>query len=282
MTQEAIQYLPVDQIDCNPQVRETIAEQPLTGLARSIQEVGLQQPIRARRVGERFVVVDGERRLRAIHLLKRQEIAAIVEEKDLCPGEVTHRQWVANFQRAGLSPCERARGIKRLMDETGWTATEAAGKCGVSSSTVTRLLAILELPDAIQHRIDAGEVPESAGYLLKQIDDPVRQATLVAQMAEGALSRDALAADVKAESNGHAKGSTKRPNRATALLASGDSVTVIGTELTLERMVEAVAAVLAKIRKLHGRGVDLATACRMIREEAKADAEKASPVPEAQ
>jgi hypothetical protein len=44
MVQEAIQYLPVDQIDCNPQIRVTFAQPLLIGLARSIQEVGLQQP----------------------------------------------------------------------------------------------------------------------------------------------------------------------------------------------------------------------------------------------
>jgi ParB family chromosome partitioning protein len=271
MTHEAIQYLPLEQIDCDPQVRAKFAEPPLIGLARSIQEVGLQQPIRVRRVGERFVVVDGERRLRAARLVKLPEIAAIIEEKDLCAGSVIQRQLISNLQRSALSPCERARGIKRLMDETGWPATEAAGKCGVSSATVSRLLCILNLPQEIQARIDAGEIPESAGYLLKQIDDPAKQVAMVAQMAEGRLSRDGLADQVKADGNGQSSGSTRRTNRATALLATGDSVTVAGTDLTLERMVEAVAAVLAKIRKLHARGVDLATACRMIREETKAE-----------
>lgn len=274
MKQEAIQYLPIDAIDCESQIRKTFAEKLLTGLARSMQELGLQQPIRVRRNGERYVVVDGERRLRAARMIRWTTIAVIVEEKDLCPGEITHRQLVALFQRTDCTPSERARGIKQLLDETGWPASEAAAKCGLSSASVTRMLSILDLPESIQERIDAGEIPESAGYLLKQVDDPVKRSALVAQMAEGKLTRDALASEVKEEREGKPRKQANGLNRATALLANGDSVTVVGTDLTIDRMDEAVAAVHAKIRPLRKNGVDLVTACRIIRQEAKAEANR--------
>lgn len=133
MIQEAIQYLPVDQVECEAQVRGHVADESLMGLARSMQEVGLQQPIRVRRDGGRFIVVDGERRVRAALLVKMKEIAAIVEEKPLCDGEVTQRQLIANVQRCDLSPCEKARGIQRLLEVTKWPASEAAGKLGLSN-----------------------------------------------------------------------------------------------------------------------------------------------------
>jgi ParB family chromosome partitioning protein len=274
MKQEAIQYLPIDAIVCESQIRKTFAERAMTGLARSMQEVGLQQPIRVRRNGERYVVVDGERRLRAARLIGWKTIAVIVEEKELCTGEVVHRQLISLFQRTDCTASERARGIKQLLDETGWPASEAAAKCGLSSASVTRTLAILDLPEAIQRRIDAGEIPESAGYLLKQVDDPEKRSALVAQMAEGKLTRDDLASEVKGEREEKPRKQTKGLNRATALLASGDSVTAVGTDLTIDRMIEAVAAVLAKLRALRKNGVDLVTACRTIRQEAKAEANR--------
>jgi ParB family transcriptional regulator, chromosome partitioning protein len=271
MSHEAIQYLATDNIECEAQVRQTFAEQPLIGLARSIQEVGLQQPLRVRAVDDRFIVVDGQRRLQAARLVKLTEVPVIVEEKPLCNGEILHRQLVANLQRADLAPCERARGIKRLMEETGWPAREAAGKCGISGATASRWLALLELPEPLQARIDAGEIPESAGYLLKQVSDPDKRADLVAQMAAGQLSRDALASEVKTDRPTTArKAGAPGVNRATALLADGDSVTVVGTNLTLDRMIDALSSVLGKIRKLRSRGVaDLAMACRLLREEAQ-------------
>ncbi len=277
MSHEAIRYVPLDQIDCELQIRTSFAEQPLIGLARSIQEIGLQQPLRVRAAGERFVVVDGERRLRAARLAKLAEVPVIVEEKPLCAGEILQRQLIANLQRAGHTPVERAQAIKRLLDETGWAAVEAAGKCGISSATVTRSLAILELPQPIQARINAGEVPESAGYLLKQVADPHKRAELVSQMAAGQLSRDALASEVKTDRPRKSRKSTPSVNRATALVAGGDSVTVVGTALTLDRMVDALSSVLARIRKLRSRGVaDVAMACRLLREEAQAEM-KAAP-----
>jgi ParB family chromosome partitioning protein len=279
MSREAIQYVPTDKIECEPQVRATFAEQSLVGLARSIQEIGLQQPLRIRSVDERFIVVDGERRLRAARLIKLAEVPVIVEEKTLCEGEILQRQLVANLQRAGLTPCERARAIRQLMDATGWPAREAAGKCGISGATVTRLLAILELPESIQARINAGEIPESAGYLLKQVDDPEKRSELVAQLVNGQLSRDALARDVKTDRPAKLRKPTVGSNRATALLAGGDLVTVVGSDLTLDRMVDALSSVLARIRKLRSRGIaDLAMACRLMREEARAEAKAAPPI----
>jgi ParB family chromosome partitioning protein len=279
MTYETIQYVPIDSVECEPQVRRTFPEQQLIGLARSIQEVGLQQPLRVRSVDERFIVVDGERRLRAARLAKLAEIPVIVEEKPLCAGEILQRQVVANVQRSGLTPVERARGVKRLMDLTNWPATEVAGKCGISGTTVTRLLAILELPEAIQQRIDVGEIPESAGYLLKQVADPQKRAELVAQMATGQLSRDALASEVKTDRPAKTRKTSPGLNRATALLPGGDSVSVVGSDLTLDRMVEALAVLLARIRKLRSRGVaDLAMACRLLREEAQAETKAVPPV----
>ncbi|HEY2837677.1 MAG TPA: ParB/RepB/Spo0J family partition protein [Pirellulales bacterium] len=277
MNQEAIQYLPIGQIECDPQVRERFDEQQLIGLARSIQEVGLQQPIRVRRTGERFVVIDGERRLRASRLTKLTLVPVIVEGKDLCDGEVIQRQLIANLQRAGLSACERARAIQRLMEATGWPVTEAAGKCGISGSTATRLLAILGLPEAIQASIDAGKIPESAGYLLKRVDDPEKQAALAAQLAEGRLTRDALIGQVKAERK--APSNPKAGQRATALLPSGYSITVTGNELTLDRMVDCLEIALTKLRKLRSRGVDLAAACRILREEAHAESKRKADSP---
>ena len=59
MNHEAIEYLPPDTIECDTQVRGQLTDESLVGLARSIQETGgLLQPVRVRREGTRFVVID--------------------------------------------------------------------------------------------------------------------------------------------------------------------------------------------------------------------------------
>src|SRR5208282_712517 len=161
MATEQIQYFTLDRISVAPQVRKHFDEEALAGLAQSLREIGQQQPIRVRREGERLVIVDGERRYRAAKKAGMPTIGVVIDEKELCAGEVLHRQLIANIQREDLSPMEKARAIDELLKETGWTATVVASKIGLSNATVSRLLSLLNLPDNIQQQVSAGEVPMS-------------------------------------------------------------------------------------------------------------------------
>ncbi len=270
MVQEVIQYLPTENIECDAQIREQFPEQELIGLARSMQEVGLQQPIRVRRDCDRLVVVDGERRLRAARLIKMREIAAIIEEKELCPGEILQLQIISHVQKSDLSPYARAKGIKQLIEATGWTAAEAAGKVGQSASSVAKLLALTSLPDSIREKLTAGQISQSSAYELSRVDDPAKQAELAQQVAERRLTRDQLSLSVKAQHNGDAEKTPVPSSRVTAALAGGQSVTVTAAGLTLERFIEVIEAVLAKARKSRGHGLGLREFVRMLRNESKA------------
>jgi len=84
MSSEAIQYLDLDKVRHSPQVREHFDDREITALALSIRAVGQLMPIRVRRDGESFPVVDGARRTLAMRKLGSPTIAAIVEDKDLC------------------------------------------------------------------------------------------------------------------------------------------------------------------------------------------------------
>jgi len=264
MNRGIIQYVSPDKLECDPQIREQFSERELLGLARSIQEIGIQQPVRARRDGERLVVVVGERRLRAAVLAKQREVPVIVEEKPLCEGEVLHRQLVENLQRAELLPTERAKALKRLIETTGWQIKEAAGKCGLSASTATKLLSVLDLAPEIQSQIDAGEVPLSSGYDLKRVMNPEKQAALAQKVAEGTLSRDGLSEAVK-EAVSEGARESKREVKRIALLTGAESVTVAGPGLTLERVVAVLEELLAKARRSRTRGVDLKSFARSLR-----------------
>lgn len=271
MGQEVIQYLPTDKIECESQIREEFSEQALIGLARSMQEVGLQQPIRIRCDGERLVVVDGERRLRAARLAKWNDIAAIIEDKPLCEGEVVHRQLVS-LQRADLSPSERARALQRLIETTGWQVKQAAEKCGLSNGTATKLLAVLNLPDSLRKQIDAGEIPMSGAYELARVGDPAKQAELAQQVVEGQLTRDALSGAVKAEANGNVEKPTGQLKRIRAAIGEGETVIVTGPALTLDRVIAVCEEVLAKARRARTRGIDLKGFAKLVRTGATAAA----------
>lgn len=269
MIHEQIQYVPIEKIRRGSSLRQA-AEEPI-GLARSIQETGkLLQPVRLRRVNSELTVIDGFRRLRAAELIKLGEIPAIIEERELSDGEVLHQQLIGNVQRSELTPSERARGLRQLIQVTGWQVAEAAAKCGLSNGTVTKLLTILQkLPESILAQVDAGQIPLTAGYQLARIADPAKQAELAQRFVEGTLTRDTLVASLKSDKKAQGKKKRSKAKRITVPLARGESVTVASPQLSLERVIEVVGELLNKAREAHARGIELKTFVRTVRHEAK-------------
>lgn len=267
MNQEQIQDLLLDRIQTARQVREHFDEEATQGLAASLQEVGQLQPIRVRKVGDKFVIVDGERRYRAARKAGLKSLAVIIEDKDLNEGEVIQRQLIANCQREDLSPMEKARALKRLMGATSWNASQTAQKLGLSNATASRLLSLLSLPEHLQRKVERKELAMSAAYKLASVSDANRQAELSEQLANGQLTRDGLTGTLRAERQQASTAPT--PARATAVLAPGRSITVTSDDLDLERFIQLIEDLLSRARKVRPQGVQLSTFIKMLRDQAK-------------
>jgi ParB/RepB/Spo0J family partition protein len=266
---EQIQYFPPERLKTVSQVRTRKNPEIVRAIAQTMREVGQLQPIRARREGEELIVVEGHTRLEAAKLAGLATVAVIIEEKPLCEGEVILRQLVANCQREDLAPMEKARAISRLLTETSWPATLAAEKLGFSNATVSRLLAILELPEPIRRQVESGAISYSAATELGRVEDEIQQAELAGQVA-GGLTRDALSGSLKARRRGTAARSLDSPARVTALLGAGRSVTLNGPGLTLESLITWLEELLARARKVRPQGLELKTFIKMLKDQSKA------------
>ena len=266
---EEIQQIPLDKIDFAPQVREVFDEQAIAGLAASLKEVGQLQPVRLIRHGERFLMEEGERRCRAATLAGWKTIAAIIEARQLTEADILLRQCSCDFQRVDLSPMEKAVAMERLMAATGWKGNEVAGRLGVSTAMVSRLLSLLALPEPIREALKEGKIPASAGYELAKIDDPATQADLAQRLAEGKITRDGVAGARKARraSNGKPPAAVKR---VTAMLGGGRAVTVCCLGETLDDFIAALEETLTKARKGRSQGFGLDTLLRLLRDQAEA------------
>jgi ParB family chromosome partitioning protein len=265
---ERIEYLPIGKIVCERQVRDHIEEASIRELASGLREVGQLQPIRVRTVGDKYVVVDGERRYRAAaEHAGFQTIAAIIETQDLDEGQIIHRQLIANCHEE-LKPMEKARAIARLMEVTGWSASDTGKRLSMSNANVSRLLALLSLPAPIQKQVEDGVIPSSAAAELARVDDAAKQAELAQRIAGGHLTRDGLSGERKAaRKNG---GATKpAASRATAVLDKKRSVTVSSEGLDLESFLQILEELVVKVRKIRPRGIGLTTFLRILKEEAK-------------
>lgn len=148
------QTIPPDHLEPNP---DNPRSDPgdIEGLAQSIRKLGLKQPLLVTPVPGRdgyFWIEEGWRRWLAMRDWSTA-IPCVVYPP--LPGENTSVRnlftaLVTDAHRKGLNQIERAHGFGRLRDEFGLTATEIAGQVGLSVSTVTNSLMLLELDPRTQ------------------------------------------------------------------------------------------------------------------------------------
>jgi len=274
----AIQHIPLDLIDCRPQVRRDSDEASIDHLAQSIQTAGQLSPVLVRRCGERYTLIFGERRLKAMRKLGLKTIAAQVIEEAMEEADVALRQLLENAQRRDLNPIDQALAVRQLIDAMGWSASQAAFKLGFTPAGVSRALALLQLPSTIQQAVASGAIAPSAGYELSRIEDSDEQSRLAEQLICGSLTRDGLSGALKAVKHRKARPGDSaevaqdggRILRATACLGADRSITVSGPQLTLERFIEWLEELLAKARRVRPQGLELGTFLRMLKDAAKA------------
>ncbi len=148
-------------IDANPfQPRRQFNASELASLAESLKEHKQLQPILVRRVGERFQLISGERRLRATVLAGISIIRAEVHVAD--DRLVAELAIIENLQRKDLNAIEKALSFKRYIAEHKCTQDELAQRLKIDRSTIANMMRLLELPDSITDAVQRDEV--SAGH----------------------------------------------------------------------------------------------------------------------
>jgi ParB family chromosome partitioning protein len=175
-----LMHLPVDAIDAHPDnPRGDWNAQDLQSLAKSVRQLGVVQPIVVRPAPgrpERFQLVAGERRLRAVRLAKHNTIPALVRQ--LSEAEALAVLLAENLQRKNLNPLEKAKLLAKLCAPTadggaGYNHPQAAKLFGKTASWVCNLLRLLKLPDPWKQKLAAGELcGKQAVALLSHVDRP--------------------------------------------------------------------------------------------------------------
>lgn len=203
------------------QPREEFDPGDLERLAASIKRYGQLAPIRVRRDEARgcWVVLVGERRLRACKLAGLERVRVEFVERPMSESDVLAEQMVENVARADLRPVEEGRAYRRLLDANGWTVEHLAETLGVVPTTVHHRLGLLRLPEDVMGRVDSGEIRASAAYEISKLqiaDDQRAVAELV--VSEG-LDFKATAAEVsrrKSSAKSSRGGSSGKPRKAAA------------------------------------------------------------------
>lgn len=143
-TKIEVKMLRVDQIRPNPfQPRESFPKEDIQQLARTIEEVGLLQPIAVRKKGETYQIISGERRWRASQFAGLKEIPAII--KDVSDSQLMVESLIENVQRADLEPIEKARGLAEVYRLAGFEPAKVQFQLKTISDALTRVERFREL-----------------------------------------------------------------------------------------------------------------------------------------
>lgn len=168
------------------QPRKQFSQEELEALSDSIVKYGVISPITVRRVGERYVIIAGERRWRAARMAGLSEIPVIIISAD--DKKAAEIALVENIQRSDLNPVEEAQAYAALIDQYGLTQEEVAEQIGKSRSSVTNSLRLLDLPDAVLSMLAAGKLSSGHAKVLLGIKDGEKLKAAAEKVAEGELS----------------------------------------------------------------------------------------------
>ena len=144
-----LREIPLDQILPNPeQPRMVFDEVKLSQLAHSIRESGVLQPIIVKEAPDNghFILIAGERRLRASRLAGRSTIPATIHDT----GDMIEIAIAENLQREDLHPIEEAEALLKLKTCKGYSDRELGQVLGIFRSNVSQRLALTRLPDKIK------------------------------------------------------------------------------------------------------------------------------------
>lgn len=173
--------VPVNQIRPNPsQPRTHYDEETLRGLARSIIEVGLLQPVVVQETDDGYTLISGERRWRAAQLAGLQNIPAMLRKADET-GALT-QALIENLQREDLTPLEEASAYRNLINQHGLTQQEVAHRVGKGRATVANSIRLLRLPPPILELLETAQLTAGHARALLSVSDP-KYATHIAKRA---------------------------------------------------------------------------------------------------
>lgn len=171
----------------NPeQPRRNFDPEELQALTDSIAAHGVLQPVVVVEDGEGFVLIAGERRLRAVTQLGLEMIPAVVRTAN--EQERLELALVENIQRSDLNALEEAKAYRHLIDDFGLTQERVAQRVGRSRPAVANTLRILDTAPLVQQAVGDGTITGGHAKALAGLDSHSRQEVVLASVVARSLS----------------------------------------------------------------------------------------------
>jgi ParB family chromosome partitioning protein len=164
---DQIQEIDVDEITANPyQPRKTFDKEALAELSESIKRNGLLQPIVVLERDEGYLLVAGERRLRAHKLAGLETIKAIIADVSMDDAKLRELALIENIQRENLNSMELALSYDELIKVYDITHDELSNVVNKSRSQITNTLRLLALSSYVQKKLINGIISQGHAKIL--------------------------------------------------------------------------------------------------------------------
>ncbi|MEN8257135.1 MAG: ParB/RepB/Spo0J family partition protein [Thermodesulfobacteriota bacterium] len=202
----------IETIDPNPyQPRKEMDEDALRELAGSIAEKGVLQPlvVTPHDIADKYILIAGERRLRASKLAGLTDVPVIVREVET--QDRLELALIENIQRQNLNPIEEALAYQQLVKEFTLTQEEVAKRVGKERSTVANTMRLLQLPDFVKDDIGAGRLSMGHARVLLAIKDHTETREVRDKIIKKELSVRQTEALVRASKQKNGSPGTRRP-----------------------------------------------------------------------
>ncbi|MBT3478682.1 MAG: ParB/RepB/Spo0J family partition protein [Candidatus Marinimicrobia bacterium] len=227
--------IPISKIKANPhQPRKHFDNKALDELAASIKEKGVITPITVRADDNGYILIAGERRLRASKLVKRKQIPAYIIEVT-SESEMMEVALIENIQRENLNPLEEAEAYAVLQGEFSLVQTDIAKAVGKSRSTVTNSLRLLQLPSEIKKSLRENKISAGHGRAILAMKTQSGMRNLWQMILSHDLSVRGAEAIVKgkADSKSKPKKSKLKSKNATVRQLESEIISILGTKVRL-------------------------------------------------
>ena len=232
---EGVISIQISDIKTNPhQPRKTFDKKSLEELAASIKEKGVITPITVKVENNGYVLIAGERRLRASKLIKKKQIPAYIIELT-SDSEMMEVALIENIQRENLNSIEESEAYAVLQGKFNLSQSKIAVAVGKSRTTITNALRLLQLPIEVKKSISENRISAGHGRAILAMKTESKMLKLWKIILEQNLSVRAAEALVKGKTIKFSKKNKKtiKSKKASVRKIEDELISIFGTKVQL-------------------------------------------------
>lgn len=239
-----VEELSVDNISPNPfQPRKHFDDQALKELSESISEHGLLQPIVVIEKEDGYLLIAGERRLRAHKLANIETIKAIIADVDIDEVRLRELALIENIQRENLNAIELANSYSELIKVHNITHDELSSVVHKSRSQITNTMRLLTLSKYAQEQVASEKISQGHAKVMVGLDEKKQKIIIDSVIGQKLSVRDAERM-VKRHKESYKENSTQ-------------STAKMVTEILLPSYADAIRESLPFVYKIKAKSIEI-------------------------